>query len=273
MHTRFAIYFCPEPETELEAFGRSWLGWDLDRGATEEQPHVEGFDIREVTQRPRKYGFHGTLKAPFRLRDGKSIEDLQTSTSELASMIESFDIPRLHVSEIGNFLAITEAEPCAPLREMAGRMVEGLERFRAPLSEAELEHRRKSNLTPAQDALLIEWGYPHVFHEFKFHLTLSGPLDTRTRKRVRSEAERLAGTALENRIAALASASVGNAKTAASYGTPAMRSPTEHIDYPGHGVLQGPIIVDAFAIDAFWEGADVPVQPRFDLSFGFSPSR
>ena len=36
---------------------------------------------------------------------------------------------------------------------------------------------RHPNLTPGQDALLQVWGYPYVLEHFRFHLSLTGPLD------------------------------------------------------------------------------------------------
>lgn len=197
MYTRFAVYFCPEPNSALEAFGQSWLGWDLDLGQPARHPQVTGFDIAAVTQRPRKYGFHGTLKAPFRLAEGQTLALLQTAADAAASGIEAFDIPKLQVARIGKFLAVTEATPCQPLREMAGEIVKAFEPFRAPLTDADLERRRKSKLTPKQDAHLVEWGYPYVFDQFQFHLTLTGPLDPVTQDLVKTEAERLLGNILE----------------------------------------------------------------------------
>jgi len=197
MFTRFAVYFCPEPGTALEEFGRNWLGWDLDTGTVAPHPEIAGFDISKITERPRKYGFHGTVKAPFRLAEGETIERLQDATGQLSARIQSFAIPKLHVSRIGKFLAITEAEPCQALRDMAGQFVEHLEPYRAPLTKADLERRRKSNLTPNQDAHLVKWGYPYVFDEFQFHLTLTGPLEEATQSRVKQEAERQLGDALD----------------------------------------------------------------------------
>jgi len=46
-----------------------------------------------------------------------------------------------------------------------------------PLSATELARRRQAGLTAAQDALLLTWGYPWVLDEFKFHLSLTGPLN------------------------------------------------------------------------------------------------
>ncbi len=46
-----------------------------------------------------------------------------------------------------------------------------------PLTDAELARRRRAALTPEQDALLQAWGYPYVLEHFRFHLSLTGPLD------------------------------------------------------------------------------------------------
>ncbi|MEM9715939.1 MAG: DUF1045 domain-containing protein [Pseudomonadota bacterium] len=191
MFTRFAIYFCPEPETQLAQFGTHWLGWNLDSGKPANHPEVSGFDIAAVTERPRKYGFHGTMKAPFRLAHGQSLDALKNAADDIAVNIKAFNIPDLHVSRTGKFLAVTEAMPCQPLRDLAAHVVEAFEPFRAPLTDSDLERRRKSNLSAAQDALLVKWGYPYVFDEFQFHLTLSGPLDPVTQDLVAQEAERL----------------------------------------------------------------------------------
>ncbi|MEY2991958.1 MAG: hypothetical protein RI946_1352, partial [Pseudomonadota bacterium] len=40
----------------------------------------------------------------------------------------------------------------------------------------DIDRRRKSRLTPDQDALMLRWGYPFIFEHFKYHLTLTGPL-------------------------------------------------------------------------------------------------
>ena len=54
--------------------------------------------------------------------------------------------------------------------------MEALEPYRAAPSEGELARRRMAGLSPRQDALLTRWGYPYVFDEFRFHMTLTGPV-------------------------------------------------------------------------------------------------
>jgi hypothetical protein len=54
--------------------------------------------------------------------------------------------------------------------------VQRLDRFRAPLNEAEIARRRPESLTLRQRDLLARFGYPYVMEKFQFHLTLSDRL-------------------------------------------------------------------------------------------------
>jgi len=174
-YSRFAIYFTPKGP--LAEFGASWLGWDIASGAPARQPRVEGVDVAHVTGRPRKYGFHGTLKPPLRLADGTTQKDFAKTASDIAARHESFVIPRLRLARLGHFLALVPDGPVPDLVELAADLVMGLDGFRAPASEAELARRKSAGLTPTQEAYLDQWGYPYVMDEFRFHLTLTGPLE------------------------------------------------------------------------------------------------
>ena len=125
---------------------------------------------------PRKYGFHGTLKPPFRLRRGHGVKDLEDATARLAASLAPACCDGLRLTPIGRFLALTPSGSLDQLQRVAEACVRELDAFRAPASEAELARRRKAGLSPRQDALLEKWGYPYVFEEFRFHLTLSGQL-------------------------------------------------------------------------------------------------
>jgi hypothetical protein len=59
---------------------------------------------------------------------------------------------------------------------LAAGCVEAFDGFRQPASEEEMARRRATGLSPCQDALLLRWGYPYVMEEFRFHMTLTGPL-------------------------------------------------------------------------------------------------
>lgn len=49
--------------------------------------------------------------------------------------------------------------------------------YRRPASATELSRRREAGLDEIGDAHLRRWGYPYVLDRFRFHVTLSGPLD------------------------------------------------------------------------------------------------
>ena len=42
---------------------------------------------------------------------------------------------------------------------------------------SEVARRSRGGLSPRQQAMLAQWGYPYVLEDFVFHMTLTGPLD------------------------------------------------------------------------------------------------
>ncbi|MCA8883915.1 MAG: DUF1045 domain-containing protein [Rhodobacteraceae bacterium] len=178
MFTRYAIYYTPEPGP-LASFGAGWLGWDAAMGRDCAHPDVPGLpdSVAALTATPRKYGFHGTIKPPFRLADGHSADDLAAALTRLCATRAAVRLDGLGLTRIGRFLALTPLGDTRALADLAGAAVAGLDAFRAPATEAELARRRAGRLSDRQDALLVRWGYPYVMEEFRFHLTLTGPLD------------------------------------------------------------------------------------------------
>ena len=75
---RQAIYFAPPAGSPLARFGAAWLGWDPEAGAEVEGLPVAGLPLpREaLVAAPRRYGFHATLKPPFRLAAGRDAAGL-----------------------------------------------------------------------------------------------------------------------------------------------------------------------------------------------------
>lgn len=189
MIARYGIYFTPAADTPLWQFGTCWLGRDPLTGAVLEQPACAGLDPArhaQITESPRHYGFHATLKPPFALAGGADETDLLAALNEFAATRPAFAAPALQLSAIGGFLALTLSAPSAEMQGFAAACVETFDRFRAPQSAAELERRRKNGLTPRQEELLAHWGYPYVFDEFRFHMTLTGGLDDDERSHVQS---------------------------------------------------------------------------------------
>ncbi|MBF9036535.1 DUF1045 domain-containing protein [Rhodobacterales bacterium HKCCE2091] len=172
--TRYAVYAVPDGA--FHAAGAEWLGWDAVAGVETVPPDLPGLPApaAELTATPRKYGFHGTLKPPFRLAPGTDRAELEAAVAELAATLRPVEIPDLAVRPLGRFVAIVPAEPSPTLLELAARVVRDLDRFRAAPSDAELARRRAARLTPRQDRNLADWGYPYVCEDFRFHLTLTG---------------------------------------------------------------------------------------------------
>jgi putative phosphonate metabolism protein len=174
MGARSAIYFAPAPGSALEAFGCGWLGRTLD-GAPLAQPAVAGIDrarLWEITRLPRHYGFHGTLKAPFALAEGRSAQELDEAVERFARHRAPFEIT-LRVGSLDGFIALVPAAASAALDELAADCVEAFDGFRRPLDEAEIARRRSVGLTPRQERSLLTYGYPYVLEDFRFHMTLT----------------------------------------------------------------------------------------------------
>ena len=176
---RYAIYFSPTADEPLSRAAATWLGRDAFTGelyprTAEHDLTVEELD--ELTADPRRYGFHATLKAPFHLTDGASEADLLAALAAFAEETAPFNIPLVAVEQIGPFFALVPQTPHQPLQQFAARVVESFEPFRAALSETDLQRRKPDSLPPQQRENLMRWGYPYVFDEFRFHMTLTGPV-------------------------------------------------------------------------------------------------
>ncbi|NCF49126.1 MAG: DUF1045 domain-containing protein [Bacteroidetes bacterium] len=189
--TRYALYFLAAEDSPVQIFGDAWLGWSVTRGKALPHPQISGLPMPpdQITATPRKYGFHGTLKPPFRLAANTSEDDLVDHARLVVAAIPQFVIPALQIAFMGQFLALVLRDSCAAhpkLASLASTLVEKLDHFRAPLSEDELRHRRSTKLTAGQDALLARWGYPYVMDEFRFHMTLTGRLNPADQREVYS---------------------------------------------------------------------------------------
>lgn len=182
---RYAIYFAPPPSDPLWQFGSGVIGYDAARGEDVAFPACIGTD-REAwaakTEEPRRYGFHATLKAPFELAAGVGGADLLEAVAALAGRLQSVTLPDLRVGGIGRFVALVPETTPADLQDFAFLVVRGLDHLRAPLSAHDRARRLRSPLTPRQIANLDAYGYPYVADEFRFHMTLTGPLDEPDRR-------------------------------------------------------------------------------------------
>lgn len=175
MMKRYAVYYAP-PEGAFASRASAWLGWDAAAGQPLDPPDL-GLPAAEITRDPRKYGFHGTLKPPFRLAEGRDADELHRAVAGLARRLSPVTLPGLRLASLGGFLALVPEGDAAPLQALAATVVSALDGLRAPLTEAEIARRRPDRLTPRQRELLRLWGYPYVMEEFRFHLTLTDRLE------------------------------------------------------------------------------------------------
>lgn len=176
---RYAIYFAPRPDSVWWTFGSVWLGRDPVTDAELVQPPVTGFDtesLARITAAPRRYGFHATLKAPFRLAPSHHRRDVYLQAANLAPTLRNVQLPPLRLSVIDGFIALIPASHDARIAAVAAQCVSCFDNLRARPDAAELARRRNEGLTFRQDRMLAEWGYPYVFDEFRFHVTLTGKL-------------------------------------------------------------------------------------------------
>jgi len=190
---RYAVYYTPDRDTDLSAAAAAWLGRDLYGGGECPQPELAWLPAEEqraLTADPRRYGFHATLKAPFRLKQGTDVDALFTEADRFAGETAPVTLSRgLTISRLGPFFALVPAVSHPTLDRFAGDCIRAFEPYRAPLSEEELARRRQAGLTGKQDAQLLRWGYPYVFDDFRFHMTLTGRVPEARRAAMQEELE------------------------------------------------------------------------------------
>jgi hypothetical protein len=168
---RLALYYAPAEDDPLWRRAVAWLGRDPASGAKVAQPPIDG--LAEITADAAGYGFHATLKPPFRPHPGLGWAELRAVIGSLAGSVPRFPLPPLEVRDLFGFLALTEAEPSPALQALSDACVAWVDACRAPPEEAELARRRRPGLAPAEEANLLRWGYPYVFSTWFFHMTLT----------------------------------------------------------------------------------------------------
>lgn len=187
MTPRYAIYFAPAHGSPWWGFGARWLGRDECQDADVVQhalAQIGPAELQAITAEPRRYGFHATLKAPFRLRGGHSTDDLIARMQALAATLKPVALGPLQTVTLGNFVALVPALPPDQLAVLAAACVTAPDDLRAPLSPADLARRRATQLDVREQELLQLYGYPYVLERFRLHFTLSGPVEQAVAQRV-----------------------------------------------------------------------------------------
>lgn len=175
---RYAIYHLPGGA--LGDFGAGWLGWDARTGRPcprpADLPAALSTEAPALTEVPRRYGFHATLKAPFRLAEGQRPDHLALALRLICDHLAAFELP-LEARTDWGFVSLRPAGVQPPqLLALELALVTRLDEFRAPLSAEEYDRRRPDALPAQARKHLDHWGYPFVLELFHYHLTLSRAL-------------------------------------------------------------------------------------------------
>lgn len=206
-YQRYAVYYAPPDGSRLARLGAAWLGLDPVTGEAVAPSDLPSEPLGALPQ-PREalvraarvYGFHGTLKAPFRLADGIDPETLDRAVAALAARQAPIAAPRLSVQSSLGFVALMPSRPDKALNALAAACVTELDPLRAPLRPAELEKRRRAGLDMVEEANLRAWGYPYVLERFRFHITLTGQLPRSEAAKVGALLHEIFDPALETRF-------------------------------------------------------------------------
>jgi Protein of unknown function (DUF1045) len=176
--SRYAIYYTPQPGSALAAFGRSWFGRAND-GATLQAFSSAGLPdsgSAKITPFPGRYsGLHALFVAPFGLRDEITVEHVRTRLIDFAAHRKTVETGPLTLSRAGRYLVLRPVEPRPALDWLAAQCVNAFEAFATEPDEAEDEH---PHLSPYQRLLLRSFGHTDVMSEYRFSITLTGPLDS-----------------------------------------------------------------------------------------------
>jgi putative phosphonate metabolism protein len=187
MSARYAIYFAPQKGSPWWEFGTRWLGRDECRDVKITQhafAQIGPAELHAATDQPRRYGFHATLKAPFALSGGHTLDDLITRIQALAASLNPVALGPMQAAMLGDFVALMPVTVPDELTALAGACVTGLDDLRAPLSAIDLARRRVEHLDAREQMLLNQYGYPYVLERYRLHFTLSGSVTPSMAQRI-----------------------------------------------------------------------------------------
>lgn len=182
---RCAITYVPPPDDPLTLKAAAWLGRDSYSGMPR-HVDVEGLTARDhsyLTALPRRAGFHATIKPPFALAEGRSMQELERRLCQYATGLAPMRV-ELQLGLIDGFFALVGISPVPQLDQFAANVVAEFDGFRRPMIPEDLERRSAARFTQAQLNNLARWGSAFVFDQFRFHMTLTGPVDLAERDHV-----------------------------------------------------------------------------------------
>ncbi|GGE49328.1 hypothetical protein GCM10007276_28080 [Agaricicola taiwanensis] len=188
---RAAIYFTPPRDAALTKLAASWFGRDAFARVQNKAPDPS---IAPFITAPSRYGFHATLKAPWRLRPDVSLDEVDQHLASFCAGRRGVMINALSLALLDDFYALVPEQETPALRELERDTLTSFDVFRAPPTPEEIARRRPESLTERQLRYLKAWGYPFVLDEFRFHMTLTNAM------RLACDAKRV-GAALRSHFA------------------------------------------------------------------------
>ncbi|MET3927020.1 DUF1045 domain-containing protein [Devosia sp. 2618] len=202
MTERFAIYFAPSATSNIWERAATWLGRDAHDGDLFHGP-VAGIDrdrLLNLTQSANRYGFHATIKAPMALAEDMNEAALRAALAEFATRHQPIELGKLQLASLEGFLALMVDGENEALQDFASHVVEDFDPFRAPMSVKDRAARAGKGLSERQIELLDAYGYPYVFEEFRFHMTLSDRLTGEDAREIAQAANTWFGPVLEEPV-------------------------------------------------------------------------
>ena len=185
MRYRYALYFVPQQGSALHTLGSALLGYDSCSGKMVSDPNLllpEGLCLETITSEPKPYGIHATVLAPFFLNN-TSEQQLMKAAELFCRNAQAIILPRIALVKHRGFMALRPAQEAAAeknsyhaLQNLAADAVRHFFPLRHPADPAEIARRLQSGLTARQQAYLEQWGYPYIFEEYDFHITLTNTL-------------------------------------------------------------------------------------------------
>lgn len=178
---RYAIFFAPHDESTLGIYGATVLR----RKATSDDEWVNP-DIpvnfentpvwRQCVERPAHYGFHATINAPFELNKQYSAEELLDDLAAFCKQQRPLALSNLAPRLTHRYDALAFEDQPEEIKSFASASITRFEKYRAKLTSEDLTRRKKKAFSASQVSNLQRYGYPYVFEEFNFHMTLSGTM-------------------------------------------------------------------------------------------------
>ncbi|MEJ2227087.1 MAG: DUF1045 domain-containing protein [Alphaproteobacteria bacterium] len=189
---RYAIFWAPRADDPLAVFEHEWFGRSANASenckaeaaipAGENayaQPHeplgLEAELAARATRIPSRYALHGTMKAPFRPREGVELSALLEAMAAFCARRRRVVTGKLRLHRFPRFLALVLDGGTAELDWLADSCVTHFDHFRSPLNDE--DRVRRGQMSSAEAILFEQFGYHYIFNNFTFHITLAGPLD------------------------------------------------------------------------------------------------